>query len=169
MKKRKKIPSYLKKWKTKNRPPSSLEIAFEKILQEIGIPYVKEWKTPYRKGSKYFDFLLFEKNEHGEVAWRFVCETHGKFFHAKNYHDGEKTRDKLFKIQRKNLRNDATKKRILKELEIPLFVYWEDDVHQKRDIVIDNLKKIIQEFRDRITNRKTIILSENEMKNLNAI
>lgn len=149
--------------------PSSIEVTFEKILQELGILYEKQWRVPYKKTYKYYDFLVFEKNEHDETLWRFACEVNGDFFHAFEYHCGNKKKEELFKIQRKNLRNDSTKSKLLKSLEVPLFVYWEHQIKNNKKLVSENLKRVIQHFKDLIKNRKSIVLLESEVKELNKI
>ena len=67
------------------------------------------------------------------------------------------------------MRNDSTKSKLLKSLEVPLFVYWEHQIKRDKHLVSENLKKVIQYFRDLIKNRKSIVLLESEVKELNKI
>ena len=161
--KHKKIKKVLQHFKNHR---SKIEIKMQSILEEIGVPFMEEWRVPYKKSSKYYDFLVYRKDEHNQVAWRFAIECHGAFFHGLEYLEGRKTKDKLFKIQRKNLRNDATKKKILIELETPLLVFWEREINTKRDEIKSAIQNTISLLDDRIHNKQTIVLSESEIQSL---
>lgn len=164
--KQKKIKKILNHFKNHR---SKIEIKMESILSEIGIPFISEWKVPYKKSFKRYDFLVYRENEYGEVAWRFAIECHGSFFHALDYLEGKKSKDKLFKTQRKNLRNDAVKKKILEETSTPLFVFWEKEINTKKDEIKRAIQKVIQLLDERIKSKQTIVLSEGEIKELNTI
>lgn len=149
--------------------PSSIEVTFEKILQEIGVLYKTQWRVPHKKSSKVYDFLIFENNQYDETLWRFAVEVHGDFFHSWDFHCSRKPKEKLFKIQRKNLRNDSVKEKLLKSLEVPLLVYWEHDLKNKKKEIKESVLKVIQHFKDRIKNRESIVLLESEVKEFNKV
>lgn len=115
--------------KKKNRnKKNGLEKEFEDILNELNINY--EFHFWYHK--KEYDFILPDYN--------ILIEVDGDFFHC-NKKIGYKP---LYSIQRKNIRNDRVKNRIVKKYkEYKLLRFWENDIKNKRDDVISKLRKVI--------------------------
>lgn len=114
----------LKDW-SKSNPSSSLEDRVMNILLGLHISHLKEYPLLSRRGTrKYYDFFVFED------PWCLLIECHGSFWHCADYWFHGKSLDKLYSIQRKNLRNDKLKNKIAKEAMIPILYIWEHELHE---------------------------------------
>ncbi len=116
------------KWNSHN----SLENAFAKVLDNIGV----EYKQQHRISRYLFDFYMPKYN--------LIIETHGDFWHAnpKIYPD----RDKLTVVQMDTIKKDLIKESVAIERGYRYSYFWEHDVHNNTDIVADKVRGLLSEF-----------------------
>jgi G:T-mismatch repair DNA endonuclease (very short patch repair protein) len=106
---KKNISKFGKKMKQMNGT-SKLEVKFANLLNELNIKFLPHFNFKDRE----FDFLLVEHN--------ILVETHGCFFHCCK-EDGFKPE---YAIQRKNIKNDQYKSKIVKfDKNYNLLIIWE--------------------------------------------
>ena len=105
---------------------SKLEIKFENILNLLNI----EFEFQYEFKNRLFDFYL--KN------FNILIEVDGDFYHC-----NPDTNFKLpkYEIQKKNLSNDKRKNSWCKNHNINLIRYWEKDINERPEWVINDLKR----------------------------
>ena len=105
---------------------SKLEIKFENILNLLNI----EFEFQYEFKNRLFDFYL--KN------FNILIEVDGDFYHC-----NPDTNFKLpkYEIQKKNLSNDKRKNSWCKNHNITLIRYWEKDINERPEWVINDLKR----------------------------
>lgn len=110
------------------------------MLTLLKIDFVPEKDICFGKFTRYYDFYCYSL----EDGWKFVIECHGNYFHAASYHEGTTSYSKLYKQQRKNIKNDQLKEKILLELKIPLLVVWENEILKQPRVVIQKIKDYIE-------------------------
>jgi len=103
---------------------SELEEIFADILGTLGIEY--EHQKPF-EGFAY-DFYLPQTDTYIEV--------HGDFHHC-NEDAGYKNPE--YDIQKKTVRNDEKKERVIEENDKDLLVFWETDIEGNRQQVVETL------------------------------
>ena len=110
----------------KKHKMNGLEKEFEKILKKLKIKY--EFHFMYRK--KEYDFLL--------IDYKLLIECDGDYWHV-NKAQGFKP---VYAVQKRNLRNDKVKNELVKKYrEYKLLRFWENDINNHKEIVIEQLKE----------------------------
>lgn len=104
---------------------TKLEIRFETILKEIEVGY----KYQHQVSSAIFDFLIIDKN--------ILIEVDGDFHHC---NPNSKHKIPIHPIQIKTVGNDIRKNRIAEENGYKLLRFWESDINNKSEEVIERLK-----------------------------
>jgi len=107
---------------------TKLEETFENILNSLNI----ENTYQYQIGMAIFDFLIIGKN--------ILIEVDGDFHHCNpnSIHNIPK-----FPIQIKTVGNDIRKNRIAEENNYKLLRFWEKDINERPEWIIDELKREI--------------------------
>lgn len=113
------------------------------MLSLLKIDFIPEKDIRFGKFTRYYDFYCYNLEE----GWKFVIECHGDYYHAANYHEGTTAYSKLYKQQRKNIKNDQLKEKILNELKIPLLVFWETEILKQPRVVIKKIKDYINSIK----------------------
>ena len=93
------------------------------MLLDLGLSFTKEYGVRYLKWYRVYDYLVQKPGE-----YCFFIEVMGDYWHALGYMEGKENFSKLSSIQKRNVRNDALKKRISEGLGIPLIEVWERDI-----------------------------------------
>lgn len=106
---------------------SNLESKFKLILDELKIShhsqhYVREIKALY---NFYINKNLF-------------VEVHGDFWHCKS---GTKWENPQYEFQKSNLINDIKKQKWCDDNNVKLLIFWESDIHNNPEKVIEDLKR----------------------------
>ena len=109
---------------------TKLEIKFQSILESLG--FIEKIESAYQKSirSPIFDFYFDHKN--------LLIEVHGDFHHCNpnSIHSIPK-----YSIQLKTISNDIRKNRIADNKKIKLLRFWESDINNNLDSVVEILKK----------------------------
>ncbi len=103
---------------------SNLEKEFESILEILDIQY--NFQEPF-EGFAY-DFYLPQTDTYIEV--------HGDFHHCNEDAGYENPK---YDIQKKTVRNDEKKKKVIEENDKDLLVFWETDIERNRQQVVERL------------------------------
>jgi len=105
-----------------------LEINFEDILISLGLVNDEDFKYQHQLSSAMFDFYLLKKN--------ILIESDGDFHHC-----NPNTIHKIpkFPIQLKTVGNDIRKNLIAEDNNIKLLRFWEKDIKERPEWVIDRL------------------------------
>lgn len=113
---------YLKKKSVKHH--SQLEKKFMGILKDLKIDFIFQ----YELDKKLFDFYIPNKN--------ILIEVDGDFFHCnpKNHPESK------YQCQKLSLKNDNKKNIICQSHNIPLLRYWEYDIINHTNLVIEDIK-----------------------------
>lgn len=110
------------------------------MLTDLGLLFKKEYGVNHQKWYRVYDYLVQNPGE-----YCFLIEVMGDYWHAISYMEGKESYSKLSSIQKKNVRNDALKKRIAKSIGIPLIEIWERDIRFRpifaKKIIEDELKR----------------------------
>jgi very-short-patch-repair endonuclease len=109
---------------------SQLEKDFMMMLDTFGIKY----DSQYQIGTKFFDFYLPDYN--------IILEVDGDYHHCNPAIYKKPTNA----TQRKAIKNDQKKNRLCEEKGIQLLRFWENDIRNKRDIVIAKLMLALNLF-----------------------
>lgn len=116
------------------------EAAVRHMLLDLGVEFKKEFGVNHQKWYRVYDYLVQKPGE-----YCFLIEVMGDYWHAIGYMEGKEPYSKLSSIQKKNIRNDALKKRIAKAIGIPLIEIWERDIRFRpifaKKIIEDELKR----------------------------
>lgn len=114
---------------------SKLEDKFENLLNFLGLEKNIDYERNYLVSNikTFFDFRLINSN--------MLIEVDGDFYHCNP--------DTIFKepsheIQFKNLYNDKRKNIWAKNHNISLIRFWETDINERPEWVINELRKIIK-------------------------
>jgi very-short-patch-repair endonuclease len=102
---------------------SQLEKDFMTLLQSFGIQYVSQ----YQIGSKFFDFYLPDYN--------IIIEVDGDYHHC----NPEIYKRPQNATQRRAIKNDHRKNRLCEETGIQILRFWENDIRNRRDLVLAKL------------------------------
>lgn len=109
---------------------TKLEIKFQSILESLG--FIEKIDFAYQKqiSSAIFDFYFEDKN--------LLIEVDGDFHHCNpnSIHSIPK-----YSIQLKTISNDIRKNRIADNKKIKLLRFWESDINNNLDSVVEILKK----------------------------
>jgi len=110
---------------------STLEIAFEKILQVLNISYHKQHYV--REIKSLYDFYLSEHS--------IIVEVHGDFWHCNP--NIPKYSVPKYDAQHNNIINDKKKKQWCIDNNIPLLIFWESDIlNNPQNIITELLAEI---------------------------
>jgi len=104
---------------------TKLEILFEDILIKLNLKY----KYQHQISSAIFDFYILGTN--------IIIETDGDFHHC---NPNSKHKIPIYPIQIKTIGNDIRKNRIAEENNIKLLRFWETDIKERPEWVIERLK-----------------------------
>ena len=111
---------------------SSLELVFNNILIDLGfienIDYVRSYLVENIK--TFFDFYFIKQN--------ILIETDGDFYHC---NPNTKFKEPKYEIQFKNISNDKRKNTWAENHNIQLIRYWENDIKNNTEWVINDLNK----------------------------
>ena len=146
--KKKNAQKILKRFKNSDgtRKETNIEKQMKRILDSLskhGLKYKQEAPIKYGKCSKFFDFLVWIEDGNGFPLRAFFIETHGDFYHAKEYYEGKKTKSELCYVQKKNLNNDKRKYLLAKKNQMEIIYFWESDIMSKGNWVKDKIQKIL--------------------------
>lgn len=128
---------------------SNLETYFAKnFLNKLGIKYETQFKA--ESIGRYYDFYLSDINV--------IFEINGSYWHSdpRLYED-----TKLNPTQKKNKRVDKIKNKWAVEHKIPIYYFWEKDINENPDKVLNEIMEIIK------VETKNYILKENKKKRYN--
>ena len=116
---------------------SKLEETFaKKILDKLNIEYQYQYKA--ESIERYFDFFI--------IPYKIILEVNGGYWHSDpRLYEGKE----LTPTQKKNKKIDKLKKKWADEHKIPIYYFWEKDINEKTDEVLEELKKIIEKERER--------------------
>lgn len=132
-----------------DRHETLIEKKMRIFLESAGIYYVPQYAIECKiAGQRYFktyDFFITGINRYG-VEFAILIECDGDYFHARKYQEGEVSRSKLSKLQRKNLRNDSLKNNIAKRRGFPLLRFFERDIKWNFDMVKQTIFDTIDNF-----------------------
>lgn len=111
---------------------SKLEITFENILLDIGLIKDVDFIHNHLVESikTFFDFYIPNK--------KIIIETDGDFYHCNPNTSHEIPK---YKIQKKNIINDKRKNTWCKNHGIKILRYWEKDINERPELVIQELKR----------------------------
>lgn len=98
--------------------PTKIEIAVERLLQDMGLSY----KTQVPWGYYVVDFVLC-----GSI----VLECYGDYWHANPNRYIDPVR--WTHAQKKNTQRDIAKKSFFQNRNVPFLVLWESDIHKRLD------------------------------------
>ncbi len=140
----KKIPRGLKKFFYKEdgimkKKETWIEKDVKDILIKERINYSQEHKVTYKNYTKVYDFFCHYEDE--KQSYQFLIEVNGDHWHGAEFviESMKNAKKKPNKIQTKNMRNDRIKKKIAKELGIPLLEIWEHELKNYRESIIQEI------------------------------
>jgi len=109
---------------------TKLEETFENFLKLIGFKNKVDYIYQYQVSSAIFDFFIINKNT--------LIEVDGDFHHC-----NPNTQHKIpnYPIQLKTVSNDIRKNRISEEHGFKLLRFWEKDIKETPELIIETLKK----------------------------
>jgi len=113
---------YVQENETNN--PSNLEIEFKEILKSLDL----DFKHQVIRHGFVWDFEINGK----------LVEVHGDFYHV----NPEKYDEAKYDVQKDVLKNDRMKKATLKKNGEDLYVFWENDIKNNRESVLNRLIQI---------------------------
>ena len=105
---------------------TKLESKFEELLATLNVNF----KYQHQVSSCIFDYLILDKNT--------VIEVDGDFHHC---NPNSTHRITKYPIQFKSIGNDIRKNLIAKDNNMKLLRYWESDINQRPEWVIEELKR----------------------------
>jgi len=105
---------------------TKLESKFEELLATLNVNF----KYQHQVSSCIFDYLILDKNT--------VIEVDGDFHHC---NPNSTHRIPKYPIQFKSIGNDIRKNLIAKDNNMKLLRYWESDINQRPEWVIEELKR----------------------------
>lgn len=108
---------------------SKLEISFQTILESLGYIEGNDFKYQKQVSSAIFDFEILNKN--------ILIEIDGDFHHC---NPNTKHAIPIFPIQLKTVGNDIRKNRIAENNSFKLFRFWESDINNNPEKIIEILK-----------------------------
>ncbi len=108
-------------------PKTSLEKTFATLLDTLE----KEYTEQYSIKGRWYDFYLPKHN--------LIIETHGTFWHA----DPRFYQPPLYSVQEKIIKKDNIKKEIALSKDYKYAVFWEYDVNNTPDAVLQQLKELL--------------------------
>ena len=111
---------------------TKLEINFQNILESIGYIENIDFKYQHQVSSAIFDFVFINKN--------ILIEIDGDFHHC---NPNTKHAIPIHPIQIKTVGNDIRKNKIADINSYQLLRFWETDINNNPDTVIETLKKFI--------------------------
>ena len=112
-------------------PKTKLETKFEIIIFEIGFIPIYQ----YQIKTAIFDFYLPANN--------LLIEIDGDFHHC----NPKKYKEPIYQIQKKTVSNDKRKNKIAKDEKYNLIRFWEKDINERPDWVIEQLYKKIENIK----------------------
>lgn len=119
---------------------TSIEEKIKTLLESMNLKFLKEAAIKIGGVTKFYDFYVFKKNE-----YEFFVECHGGYWHPMIFENNEEKlsipKEKLTRLQKRNIKNDRFKMRLSERLGIPLLIFYENDINKN----IDKLKNIILE------------------------
>jgi very-short-patch-repair endonuclease len=104
---------------------TKLEYSFDKILEELYIKFEPQYEFKFR----LFDYYLSDYN--------LLIETDGDFYHC----NPKFFEEPKYTVQKITLKNDEYKNILCTNNNIKLLRYWEDDIKNNTEWVINNLKE----------------------------
>ncbi len=113
-------------WKARDATFSdtSIEKACEKMLQDLNLEYIKQYKLV----NKIYDFYLPNNN--------LLIETNGDYWHG-----NPKFYKNLDYIQIEGQKRDMHKLELAKEMGYKILFLWEDDINNNPESIIEKIKK----------------------------
>lgn len=121
-------------WMIKNdyTVKSKTEEIVNKIIKDLGlienIDYTRQYYV--RNIKAFFDFYFFKSLT--------LIEIDGDFWHC---NPNTKHKDPIYECQFNNLKKDEIKNQWVKDNNIKLLRFWESDINQKHEWVIEELKR----------------------------
>lgn len=119
---------------TSRNSQNGLELKFIEILTTLNINFIPQHQISNSTTKKRYDFYLPEVNT--------LIEVDGDYYHCnpKLYPDGPK-----YSIQLENIENDAIKNKLARDNGYNILRFWEMDINENKDQVIDTILKITNE------------------------
>jgi len=133
--------NFKKKLTSKNRPPNrknrkrtGLERCMMEILKDLYLEYEEEFPVFFAGEWKVYDFL---------VEGNLLIEVDGNYWHGKLDKESKIDVSRFFQLS--NKKNDIKKNFIAKRKGYKMLRFWEDDVFDRREEVIN---RIMSEIND---------------------
>lgn len=116
---------------------SKLEEKFAKyFLDKLNIEYQYQYKA--ESIERYFDFFV--------TPYKVILEVNGGYWHSDpRLYEGKE----LTPTQKKNKKIDKIKKKWADEHRIPIYYFWEKDINETPSKVLEELKQIIENEKER--------------------
>ena len=109
---------------------SKLEIKFASFLKELDIEYEQQFLV--RDINAFYDFKIKDKN--------ILIETDGDFWHC---NPSTKFAIPKYDMQKNNLKKDIIKNKWAVDNNYQIIRFWEADVNNNKDVVMEKLSKLI--------------------------
>ena len=122
------------------------EKLFRELLQSEGHSYHQEYKVSHKEHVKSYDFCVYKKRvgyDENVYEWRLLVEVHGDYWHGWSYFEGTKSRSKLSKVQKSNMRNDLLKRKVAQTYGYVLLHVWEHEVKSAPQLVLQRLRGVL--------------------------
>lgn len=116
--------------KRKQKKKTNLEYKFDDILNSLGLLEDIDFITQYDFNYRLFDYFL--------IKWNILIETDGDFYHC-----NPQKYELKYKVQEITIRNDEYKNDLCKRLNQPLYRFWEQDINERPEWVLERLKEIL--------------------------
>lgn len=127
---RKDKPTILKKKSRKGKQANMLEKRFMMILTLLNLVKDIDYRFQFDFEGKLFDFYLIKQ--------KVLIEVDGDFYHC-----NENTHELKYDIQRNTIKNDEIKNQLCIDKKIKLLRFWEQDINQKPEWIIKQLRKVL--------------------------
>ena len=115
---------------------SKLEDYFaENFLDKIGVRYVRQYEA--KEIGRFYDFKI----ENGPIL-----EINGSYWHGDKRIYEEKD---LNGVQKKNIYIDNLKRRWAENNGIEIYYFWEKDIHENPEKVMEKLKEVIGKYTEK--------------------
>jgi hypothetical protein len=117
---------------------SLIEIHMQFLLKINNIPYIYQFKVPDTNYT--VDFLIDMQQINGNKE-KLIIETYGDYWHGNLTY-----RNKLNKIQKRQMKADIKGNEIIGKKRYKLFIIWEYDIMHRPHFVNEYLKALIKRF-----------------------
>ena len=109
---------------------TKIESDFEGFLNGLGLIEAIDYRYQHQVGTAIFDFIIFNKN--------ILIEVDGDFHHC---NPNSKHKIPIYPIQLKTVGNDIRKNRIAEDNNFKLLRFWETDINDNQESIINILKQ----------------------------